>query len=37
MDFYASSGLIDWEHLTGQSKFVIDIVSVPIFIDPLQP
>lgn len=26
-----ASGLIDWEHLTGQSKFVIDIVSIPIF------
>ncbi|HZZ50927.1 MAG TPA: hypothetical protein VFE65_28890 [Pseudonocardia sp.] len=24
-------GLIDWEHVTGQSKFVIDIVSIPIF------
>jgi uncharacterized membrane protein YheB (UPF0754 family) len=26
-----AAGLIDWEHLTGQSKFVIDIVSIPIF------
>jgi hypothetical protein len=26
-----ASGLIDWEELTGQSKFVIDIVSIPIF------
>src|SRR5882757_3839027 len=26
-----TAGLIDWEHLTGQSKFVIDIVSIPIF------
>lgn len=26
-----ASGLIDWEQLTGQSKFVIDIVSIPIF------
>ena len=31
MDVVASAGLIDWEHLTGQSKFVIDLVSVPIF------
>jgi hypothetical protein len=26
-----TAGVIDWEHLTGQSKFVIDIVSIPIF------
>jgi hypothetical protein len=26
-----ASGIIDWEQLTGQSKFVIDIVSIPIF------
>jgi uncharacterized membrane protein YheB (UPF0754 family) len=26
-----AAGVIDWEHLTGQSKFVIDIVSIPIF------
>jgi uncharacterized membrane protein YheB (UPF0754 family) len=26
-----TTGLIDWEQLTGQSKFVIDIVSIPIF------
>ena len=31
MDFATTSGLIDWEHLTGQSKFVIDIISVPLF------
>lgn len=31
MDVLASGGLIDWEQLTGQSKFVVDIVSVPIF------
>jgi hypothetical protein len=27
-----AAGVIDWEHLTGQSKFFIEIVSVPIFI-----
>ncbi|MFC4948237.1 hypothetical protein [Pseudonocardia sp. GCM10023141] len=26
-----ASGLIDWEELTGQSKLVIDLVSIPIF------
>lgn len=26
-----AAGLVDWEQLTGQSKFVIDIVSIPIF------
>jgi hypothetical protein len=26
-----TAGVVDWEHLTGQSKFVIDIVSIPIF------
>jgi hypothetical protein len=26
-----AAGIIDWEHLTGQSKFVIDLVSIPIF------
>ena len=26
-----AAGLIDWERLTGQSKFVVDIVSIPIF------
>jgi hypothetical protein len=26
-----AAGIIDWEHVTGQSKFVIDIVSIPIF------
>jgi hypothetical protein len=26
-----ASGIIDWEQLTGQSKFVIDVVSIPIF------
>jgi hypothetical protein len=26
-----AAGIIDWEQLTGQSKFVIDIVSIPIF------
>ncbi|GAA4383605.1 hypothetical protein [Tsukamurella soli] len=26
-----AASLIDWEKLTGQSKFVIDIVSIPIF------
>jgi uncharacterized membrane protein YheB (UPF0754 family) len=26
-----AAGLIDWEQLTGQSKFVIDVVSIPIF------
>ncbi len=26
-----AAGLIDWEKLTGQSKFIIDIVSIPIF------
>lgn len=26
-----ASGLVDWEQLTGQSKFVIDIISIPIF------
>lgn len=31
MDLVASGALIDWEELTGQSKFVIDIVSIPIF------
>src|SRR5580765_1043070 len=27
----AVSGLVDWEHLTGQSKFVVDMVSIPLF------
>lgn len=27
----SSGGLIDWEQLTGQSKLVIDLVSIPIF------
>ena len=31
MSMVASGGLIDWENLTGQSKFVIDLVSIPIF------
>lgn len=31
MSFLASGGVIDWEALTGQSKFVIDLVSIPIF------
>lgn len=31
VDVLASGGLIDWEHLTGQSKLVIDLVSIPIF------
>lgn len=31
MDLHAASGIIDWEHLTGQSRFVIDIISIPIF------
>lgn len=26
-----ASGLVDWEQLTGQSKFIIDIISIPIF------
>ena len=31
MDLFATAGLVAWEHLTGQPKFVIDLVSVPIF------
>ena len=27
----AASGIVDWEHLTGQSRLVIDLVSIPIF------
>lgn len=27
----AISGIVDWEALTGQSKFVIDLVSIPVF------
>lgn len=27
----STSGIIDWEQLTGQSRFVIDLVSIPIF------
>lgn len=27
----ATSSFIDWEELTGQSRFVIDMVSIPIF------
>lgn len=31
MTIVAAGPFIDWEHLTGQSRFVIDIISVPIF------
>ncbi|TSD94476.1 hypothetical protein FOS14_20565 [Skermania sp. ID1734] len=31
MDVLAAGTFIDWEELTGQSKFVVDIVSIPIF------
>ena len=31
MNVLAAGPFIDWEELTGQSKFVVDIVSIPIF------
>lgn len=31
MFLQSSGGLIDWQELTGQSKLVIDLVSIPIF------
>ncbi len=31
MEFLAAGPFLDWEELTGQSKFVVDIVSIPIF------
>ncbi len=31
MKLLSSGALLDWERLTGQSKFVIDIVTIPIF------
>jgi hypothetical protein len=31
MTTLAAGPFLDWEHLTGQSKFVVDIISVPIF------
>ncbi|BDH59727.1 hypothetical protein MTP03_46660 [Tsukamurella sp. PLM1] len=30
-EMIAVSGIIDWESLTGQSKFIIDLISVPVF------
>lgn len=31
MTTLAAGPFLDWEELTGQSKFVVDIISVPIF------
>src|ERR1700730_12292506 len=31
IDTLAAGPFLDWEELTGQSKFVVDIISVPIF------
>ncbi|MGI8677104.1 MAG: hypothetical protein ACR2LX_00160 [Jatrophihabitans sp.] len=31
MSVQLASGIVDWENLTGQTKFVVDIVSIPIF------
>lgn len=30
-DLLAGGPFLDWEHMTGQSKFVVDMVSIPIF------
>lgn len=31
MTTLAAGPFLDWEELTGQSKFIVDIISVPIF------
>lgn len=31
MSVQLASGFVDWEQLTGQTKFVVDLVSIPIF------
>ena len=30
-DLLAAGPFLDWEHMTGQSKFLVDLISVPIF------